>query len=68
MLGVGEKVAALVLRTNQIKMLKLSKSKKLTLKLEDQENETLFLRANAEIPFWLARMKSAKFFHSLEFL
>ena len=43
MLGVGVKVAAPVLRINQIKILKLSKLKKLTLKLEDQANQAEFL-------------------------
>ena len=45
LLGDGVKVVAL--KTNQIKMLKLSKLKKLTLKLEDQENEPLFLRVKS---------------------
>ena len=44
MLGVGEaKVVALIQKTKQIKMLKLSKQKKLTLKLEDQVTQAEFL-------------------------
>ncbi len=38
---------AVAIMTNQIKMLKLSKQKKLTLKLEDQENEPRFLKVKS---------------------
>ena len=44
---LGDGVKVVVLKTNQIKMLKLSKLKKLTFKLEDQENEPLFLRVKS---------------------
>ena len=44
MLGLeDEKVVALIQKTKQLKMLKLSKQKKLTPKLEDQANQTGFL-------------------------
>ena len=38
---------AVALMTNQIKMLKLSKQKKLALKLEDQENDPQFLKVRS---------------------
>ena len=40
-------VKAIALMTNQIKMLKLSKQKKLALKLADQENDPQFLKVRS---------------------
>ena len=59
-LGVGVKVADLVLKLNQIKMPKLSKLKRLTLKLEYQENEPLFLDVKARDTFLVGENEICK--------
>ena len=43
LLGVGVKVVALIQKTKPIKKQKLNKSKKLTIKLEQQANQEEFL-------------------------